>query len=67
MINWEGCGRKGIWRKKWGMMEVGDTNRPDGVATRRIVGASASVIFPCAIKSTKFASNNYIGTVTVVL
>jgi len=34
-INWEGCGRKGIWRKN------GDT----------IVGVSASVIFPDTIKS----------------
>jgi len=22
-IEWEGCGRKGIWRKNGGMMEVG--------------------------------------------
>jgi len=29
----------------------GGTDSPDGVASIRIVGASASVIFPCTIKS----------------
>jgi len=30
------------------------TDSPDGVASRRIVGASASVIFPCTIKSRRW-------------
>ena len=30
------------------------TDNPDGVASIRIVGASASVIFPCSIKSTRW-------------
>jgi len=30
-----------------GMMEVGATDSPDWVASRQIVGAYASVIFPC--------------------
>ena len=53
-IKWEGCGRKGIWRKKyWGMMEVGSLTliSPDGVAPSWMVGVSASDIFPCTIKS----------------
>jgi len=33
-----------------GMVEVG-TGSPDGVAPRRMVGVSASVIFPCTTKS----------------
>ena len=32
----------------------GGTNSPDGVASRRIVGAPASVIFPCTIKSRRW-------------
>ena len=31
-------------------MEVGATDSPDWVASRQIVGASASVIFPCTIQ-----------------
>ena len=40
-------------RIKWGHDGGGGTDSPDGVASRRIVGASASVIFifPCTIKS----------------
>jgi len=30
------------------------TDSPDGMASRRIVGASASVIFPCTIKSRRW-------------
>ena len=30
------------------------TDSPDGVASRRIVSASASVIFPCTIKSRRW-------------
>jgi len=48
-INWEGCGRKGIQRKNGGMMEVGAPIVRMG--WRRCVGAPASVIFPCTIKS----------------
>jgi len=44
-INSEGCGRKGIWRKTGG-----DDGGPDGVASRRIVGALVSVIFPTPLK-----------------
>ena len=32
----------------------GGTGSPDGVSSRRIVGASASVIFPCSIKSRRW-------------
>jgi len=46
-INWEGCGRKGIRRKNGRGDGGGGTDSPDGVASRRIVGESASVIFPC--------------------
>ena len=50
-INWEGCSRKGIWHKHDG----GEgTNSLDRVASRRIVGASASVIFPFTIKSRRW-------------
>ena len=47
-INWEGCGRKGIWRENGETMEVAAPIvrmgwRPD-------VSVSASVIFPCTIK-----------------
>ena len=34
----------------------GGTDSPDGVASRRIIGASASVIFPCTIKSRRWRS-----------
>ena len=30
------------------------TNSPDGVASRQIVSASSSVIFPCSIKSRRW-------------
>jgi len=36
-INWEGCGRKGIRRKKWTDDRGRGTNRPDGMASRWIV------------------------------
>ena len=32
----------------------GGTDSPDGVASRWIVGASVSVIFPCSIKSRRW-------------
>jgi len=53
-INREGCGRKGIWRKKMGDDGGGALISPDGVAPSRVVGVSASVIFPCTIKSRRF-------------
>jgi len=40
--------------KKWGVTEVGAQtawNPPNGVASRQIAGAFASVIFPCTVKS----------------
>jgi len=43
---------------KMGDDRVGGTDRPYGVASRRIVGASASVIFPCTIKSRRWRANN---------
>jgi len=46
-INWEGCGRKSIWRTNGADDGGGGTNSLDGVASRRIVGASASIVFPC--------------------
>jgi len=49
-INWEGCGRKGTWHKM-GDDGGGGTDSLDWVASKRIVGACASVIFPCTIKS----------------
>ena len=49
-INWEGCGRKGIRRKKNGE-RVGGIDGADGVASKWTVSMSASVIFPCTIKS----------------
>jgi len=48
-INWEGCNKKGIWRKNRDA-GGGSLISPDGVAPSRIVGVSASVIFPCTIK-----------------
>ena len=47
-INWEGYGRV---QHKNGDGGSGGTDSPDGVASRQFVGASASVIFPCTIKS----------------
>jgi len=51
-MNLEGCGgRKGIRCKNGGTMEMGSLISPDGMASIRIVGVSASVILSCAIKS----------------
>ena len=50
-INWEGCDRKGIRCANGGDDEGGGTDSLDGVVSRRFVSASASVIFPCIIKS----------------
>jgi len=45
-----GLRQKGIRRKKWD--DGGEcTDGVDGVTSRQMVGASASVIFPCIIKS----------------
>ena len=52
-INWEGCGRKVIRCKNAGE-KGGSLISPDGVAPSQIVGVSASVIFPCTIKSRRF-------------
>jgi len=52
-IKWEVCGRKGI-RRKMGDYGGGLLISPDGVAPSRIVGVSASVIFPYTIKSRRF-------------
>ena len=46
----------GLWQKghlawKWRDDGGGGTDSPDGVASRRIVGASASTVFCCIIKS----------------
>ena len=41
---------------KWGDDGGGGTDSPDGMASRRIVVASAFVIFPCNIQ--KMASSN---------
>jgi len=46
MINWEGCGRKGI-RRKMGHVGGGSLTNLEGVAPNWTVGVSASVIFPC--------------------
>jgi len=55
-MKWEGCGRKGIRRKNvWMMIDGGGSlMSPDGMAVSRIVCVSASVIFPCTIKSKRF-------------
>ena len=45
---WEGCSRKGIRHENGGMMEVGHRQ------SRRIVGASASAVLPCSIKSRRW-------------
>ena len=55
-INWEGYGRKGIWHKNGGDDEGGGTDSLDGVASRWTVRASASIIFPCSIKSRRWQS-----------
>ena len=49
-IHWEGCGKKGIQRKKMGDDGGGGTDSLDGVSSRRIAGA----IFPCTIKSRRW-------------
>ena len=46
-----GLRQKGQWRDD-GAGE--GTHSPDGVASRRIVGTYASVIFPCTIKSRRW-------------
>jgi len=53
MINMEGCCRKGIWCK---MADDGGggTDSPDEVVSKWIIGSSASVIFPCTIKSRRW-------------
>jgi len=38
------------WRWRWALVS------PDGVVPSRMVGVSASVIFPCTIKSRSFSS-----------
>ena len=48
-INWEGCGRKGIWRKIGGMMEVGALLvwmgwRPAGLSVHLPLLSSARLI-----------------------
>jgi len=50
-IEWEDCSRKGIRRKKMVGDGGGSLISPDGVAPSRMVGVSASVIFPCTTKS----------------
>jgi len=54
-INWQGCGRKGIWRKNGGWWRWSLIS-PDRMAPSRIVSVSTSVIFPCTMdhKSTRF-------------
>jgi len=53
-IKWEGCSRKGIRHKNGEDDNAGSLINPDGVAPSRMVGVSASVIFPCTIKSRRF-------------
>jgi len=50
-INWEGCSRKGIRHNNGGDDGGGSLISPVGVAPSLTVGESASVIFPCTIKS----------------
>jgi len=50
----EGCGRKGIRHKNGGDDGGRLLISPDGVWPSRMVGVSASVIFPCTIKSRRF-------------
>jgi len=45
-INWEGCSRKGIWRKNGGIDGGGLLISPDGVLPTQIVGVSASCYPP---------------------
>jgi len=54
-INWEGCVRKGIWRKNGGDGRGGGTNQWMGWQSIRIVGASACVIFILHQKIQKMA------------
>jgi len=49
-----GLQQKGIWRKNGGGDGGGSLISSDGVAPIQIVGVSASVIFPCTIKSRRF-------------
>ena len=52
-INSNGCGRR-AFGVKLGDDGGGGTDSLDGVASRWIVGASASVIFPCTIQSRRW-------------
>jgi len=49
----DGCGRKGIRHKNGGDDGGGLLISADGVAPIWIISVSASVVFPCTIKSTK--------------
>jgi len=55
-LKWEGCGRKGIRHKNGGWRWVATLFSPDEVAPIQIVGASASVIFLCTIKSRRISA-----------
>ena len=53
-VKWEGCGRKGIRRKKWGEDDGGGSLISlDKVAPVPMAGESASFIVPCTIKAEK--------------
>lgn len=52
-LYWEGCSRKGSQRKNGGDDGGGLLISPNGVACSRIVGVSASVIFPLHHKTQK--------------
>ena len=45
-INWEGCGRKGVWHKNWGIDGGGLLISLDGVGPTQIVRVSASCYPP---------------------
>jgi len=50
-INWECCGRKGIWHKNGGNEGGGSLISPDGVVPSRIVVCVCSDISHCTTKS----------------
>jgi len=54
---WEGCGRNVIQHKNGEMTRGGPLISPDGLAPSRMVGVSASIIFPCTIKVQKKISS----------